>query len=411
MHHPKFAVAILGTLVLSSSVLAQEIVLHDVETTASDVSTIFKGKDYDVVVTGASWESDLLSAGLTSGTYTTSVNGEVQATGDVNIDPTDPPDEVPVGCIKVSSGGTKTVSVDWTFSTGSMPAANSTTLPADVDGSTSRDYQAFGAGASLVPLIVILLLAVCTGIVELSLTTGIFVGACIVAGNIKDGFKLTLEKYILEALADVGHGYVYLFTLFLAGLVAIMEKSGGIKGLTVQLARIARTPRTGLLAAFFSGCLIFFDDYANCLVIGQTMLPILDSLGVSREKLAYVVDATAAPIASLVPVSSWVGFEVGLIQEELDRIVALGWDLGSIKASGYGVFLESIKYRYYPIFMLFLQILLIITARDFGFMLTAERKTQVYGVRTAAKAVPNLERSCLREMRPRNLLPPRCTTC
>ena len=78
------------------------------------------------------------------------------------------------------------------------------------------------------------------------------------------------------------------------------------------------------------------------------MLPILDSLGVSREKLAYVVDATAAPIASIVPVSSWVGFEVGLIQEELDRIVALGWDLGSIKASGYGVFLESIKYRYYP---------------------------------------------------------------
>ena len=76
MHHPKFAVAILGTLILSSSVLAQDIVLHDVETTASDVITIFKGKDYDVVVTGASWDSDLLSAGLTSGTYTTSVNGE-----------------------------------------------------------------------------------------------------------------------------------------------------------------------------------------------------------------------------------------------------------------------------------------------------------------------------------------------
>ena len=64
------------------------------------------------------------------------------------------------------------------------------------------------------------------------------------------------------------------------------------------------------------------------------MLPILDSLGVSREKLASVVDATAAPIVSLVPISSWVGFEVGLIQEQLDRIVALGWDLGSIKPSG-----------------------------------------------------------------------------
>ena len=191
MHHPKFALAILGTLILSSSVFAQDIVLHDVETTASDVSTIFKGKDYDVVVASASWDSDLLSAGLTSGTYTTSVNGEVQATGEVNIDPNDPPDEVPVGSIKVSSGGTKTVSVDWTFGTSGTPAANSTAMPADVSGSTSRDYQAFGAGASLVPLIVILLLAVCTGIVELSLTTGIFVGACMVAGNIKDGFKVS----------------------------------------------------------------------------------------------------------------------------------------------------------------------------------------------------------------------------
>ena len=188
MHLPEFAVAILGTLILSSSVLAQDIVLHDVETTASDVSTIFKGKDYDVVVTGASWDSDLLSAGLTSGTYTTSVNGEVQATGEVNIDPNDPPDEVPVGSIKVSSGGTKTVSVEWAFA---PPPPNSTAMPADVSGSTSRDYQAFGAGASLVPLIVILLLAVCTGIVELSLTTGIFVGACIVAGNVKDGFKVS----------------------------------------------------------------------------------------------------------------------------------------------------------------------------------------------------------------------------
>jgi len=111
------------------------------------------------------------------------------------------------------------------------------------------------------------------------------------------------------------------------------------------------------------------------------MLPILDSLGVSREKLAFVVDATAAPIASIVPVSSWVGFEVGLIQEELDRLAELGHDVEAtgIQASGYGVFLESIKYRYYPIFMLFLQILLIISARDFSFMLIAERKTQVYG--------------------------------
>eukprot|EP00549_Striatella_unipunctata_P025630 CAMPEP_0118718886 /NCGR_PEP_ID=MMETSP0800-20121206/29078_1 /TAXON_ID=210618 ORGANISM="Striatella unipunctata, Strain CCMP2910" /NCGR_SAMPLE_ID=MMETSP0800 /ASSEMBLY_ACC=CAM_ASM_000638 /LENGTH=615 /DNA_ID=CAMNT_0006626013 /DNA_START=215 /DNA_END=2062 /DNA_ORIENTATION=+ len=193
------------------------------------------------------------------------------------------------------------------------------------------------------------------------------------------GFKNLLETYFLTALTDVGHGYVYLFTLFLAGLVAMIQKSGGFLGLTRALSVFAKTPRTGQLAAFLSGLLLFFDDYANCLVVGATMMPIVDSLGVSREKLAFIVDATAAPIASIAPISSWVGFEVGLIQDELDKIAALGEDLGDIGDSGMGVFLQSISFRYYPIFMLFLQLLLIVFARDFGSMLVAERKTQVYG--------------------------------
>lgn len=90
-----------------------------------------------------------------------------------------------------------------------------------------------------------------------------------------------------------------------------------------------------------------FDDYANFLLAGETMRPLLDSLYVSREKLAFIVDATAAPVASISPVSSWVGFEIGLIQEELDKIIAQeGTDDLSIKTSGMGVFLQSIKYRY-----------------------------------------------------------------
>lgn len=77
------------------------------------------------------------------------------------------------------------------------------------------------------------------------------------------------------------------------------------------------------------------------------MRPLLDSLSVSREKLAFIVDATAAPVASIVPVSSWVGFEIGLIQDELDKIIEQeGTDDLRIKTSGMGVFLQSIKYRY-----------------------------------------------------------------
>ena len=109
------------------------------------------------------------------------------------------------------------------------------------------------------------------------------------------------------------------------------------------------------------------------------MRPLLDSLFISRQKLAFIVDATAAPVASISPVSSWVGFEVGLIQNEIDKIIAReGTDDLSIKTSGMAVFLQSIKYRYYPIFMIVLMVALIYSKRDFGPMLIAERKTQVY---------------------------------
>jgi Na+/H+ antiporter NhaC len=159
----------------------------------------------------------------------------------------------------------------------------------------------------------------------------------------------------------------------------MLEKSGGMYGFTKDVSRFATTPRTGQLACFSVGIFVFFDDYANVLLAGETMRPLLDLLYVSREKLSFIVDATSAPIASLSPVSSWVGFEVGLIQTQLDIIVErAGTDDIGIKTSGLGVFLQSIKYRYYPIFMIVLMLGLIYSGRDFGPMLVAERKTQVY---------------------------------
>lgn len=108
------------------------------------------------------------------------------------------------------------------------------------------------------------------------------------------------------------------------------------------------------------------------------MQPLTDLLFVSREKLAFIVDATAAPIASLTPISSWVGFEVSLIEAELEKIKGFDGTILNIDESALGVFLKSIKYRYYPIFMLLIMPMLILTKRDFGTMLIAERKTQVY---------------------------------
>lgn len=159
----------------------------------------------------------------------------------------------------------------------------------------------------------------------------------------------------------------------------MMEKSGGMIGFTRWIAQYATTPRTGQVATFMVGVVIFFDDYANTLLAGQSMRTLVDSLCISREKLAFFVDATAAPIASISPVSSWVGFEIGLIQAEIDKIIILeGTEDIGIETSGFAVFLQSIKYRYYPIFMLVLIVVLIYAQRDFGTMLIAERKTEVY---------------------------------
>lgn len=119
-------------------------------------------------------------------------------------------------------------------------------------------------------------------------------------------------------------------------------------------------------------------DYANTLVAGASMRPLTDACIVSREKLAFVVDATAAPIASIVPISSWVGFEISLIQAELDKILANDPN-PEIATTGFAVFIETIKYRYYCIFMLIFMPLLIASGRDFGPMLVAERLTKVYG--------------------------------
>jgi Na+/H+ antiporter NhaC len=108
------------------------------------------------------------------------------------------------------------------------------------------------------------------------------------------------------------------------------------------------------------------------------MRPFLDTLFVSRKKLTFLVDSTAAPVASISPVSSWIGFEIGLIQEQIDRIIEIqGTEDIGINTSGFGVFLQSIKYRYYPIFMIIHKLVLICSQRDAGSMLIAERKTEV----------------------------------
>jgi Na+/H+ antiporter NhaC len=133
-------------------------------------------------------------------------------------------------------------------------------------------------------------------------------------------------------------------------------------------------------SALVFGCCLFFDDSASTLMVGFSMQPLFDPLSISREKLAFISDAVSAPIASISPISSWVGYEVDLIGAELEKIKEVngGSMPEGLSESAFSVFLETIPYRYYPFFMLFFQIFLIATQREFGPMLIAERKCVVH---------------------------------
>lgn len=347
------------------AVSVESISITDAATDIADIVAVHNGRPFDVIA-NLNWEAQVYDVNSTNTLlWEMSVDGEVRDTGEVDLrDSRALPTQLAAGRTQLDSSGTHKIEVKITLD--------------DANHDADREYESFAAGASFVPLVLVVFFAATTKMVELSLGMGIFAGSCMVAGSITAGFRIMLDVYLLDALADKDHGYVFLFILFMAGLVGLMEKSGGLSGITHALRNYVKTSRSAQGASFIAGIIIFFDDYANTLVAGASMRPLTDACIVSREKLAFIVDATAAPIASIVPISSWVGFEISLIQAELDKILAMDPD-PEIKTTGFAVFLETIKYRYYCIFMLFFIPLLILSGRDFGPMLIAERITKVYG--------------------------------
>jgi Na+/H+ antiporter NhaC len=195
-----------------------------------------------------------------------------------------------------------------------------------------------------------------------------------------NGLDQNSIAYIADPVLAIYHRCF--FILFMGGLFAMIKKSGGLAALGQDFAWSATWSRSGQLAVFAAaGLLSFFDDYTSILVVGKSMAPLMDHMSISREKLAFLVDATAAPVSSINPGSSWAGFEIGLIQAEIDKIIERngGIDDLSIEASGMAAFVKSIGYCHYPILMLILIPILIFTERDCGPMLIAERRARVFG--------------------------------
>ncbi len=231
---------------------------------------------------------------------------------------------------------------------------------------TDKSIRVIPAILSIIPPLLAILIALLFRQVLFSLLVGIFSGAFFIYDyNPIIAFMRTVDVYIINSLIDKSHLQIIVFTILFGGMVGLISKSGGTQGVANLLLPLAKTRRSGLFATWLSGLVIFFDDYANTLVVGNLMRPITDKLKISREKLAFIVDATSAPVASIFIISSWIGYEVGLIQDGLKLINS---DLNA-----YSVFLESILFRFYPIAMLAFIGISIYQRKDFGPMLTAEK--------------------------------------
>ncbi|MCW8925361.1 MAG: hypothetical protein OQJ84_03815, partial [Xanthomonadales bacterium] len=163
------------------------------------------------------------------------------------------------------------------------------------------------------------------------------------------------------------------------GMVGIISRNGGMQGIVNHIVKWADSARHACVATATLGVAIFFDDYANTLVVGNTMRPLTDSMRVSREKLAYIVDSTAAPVACIAVVTTWIGYEIGLIGDSLDKMPGL-------EAEPYLLFLNTIPYSFYPILAIVFVFMVSVTGRDFGPMLKAERMAMEHG---SAHSDPN----------------------
>ena len=238
------------------------------------------------------------------------------------------------------------------------------------------EVEVIPAWFSILPPLTAILVALLIRSVLPALVLGLWLGAWALNGLTISGFFAGFldgfDVYLTNAVADRDHVSIMLFTFMIAGMVGIISRNGGMRGIVELIIRGANTPKRGQVSVWTLGLLIFFDDYSNTLVVGNTSRSVTDRLKISREKLAYIVDSTAAPVATVALVTTWIGYQVGLIGDAMTRIPDL--DL-----SPYGVFLNSILYSFYPFLAIFFVILVITTGRDFGPMLKAERRARETG--------------------------------
>ena len=250
------------------------------------------------------------------------------------------------------------------FVSGSMPGADA---PAALGAS-------LGA-MSLLPIILAVALAFATGDVILSLFTGYIGGMAMLAvvegtsASALPGAVLSRAcRGIVATASTWDNASVLILCVAVGGMVEVLRCTGGFAVLAGRLVRRINSPRKANIISQLFCTLFFFDDYANALISGPVLQTMTDKAGLSRARLSYIVDSTAAPVAGIAVVSSWVAVEVSVIDE--------GLVLAGLGMSGFELFLHSIPYCFYCLFALAFMLLSSVMGREYGPMLTAEREAR-----------------------------------
>ncbi|WP_053070831.1 Na+/H+ antiporter NhaC family protein [Halomonas sp. PR-M31] len=247
----------------------------------------------------------------------------------------------------------------------------------------STELSTIPAWLSLLPALIAITLALVFRQVILALFVGILMGGWILHGMdakaLLGAFGDSINVHVLEAASDTSHMSIVLFCLLIGGMVGIISRNGGTQGIAQRISRVIRGRRQAQTSTALLGMAIFFDDYANALIVGNTMRTITDKMAVSRAKLAYIIDSTAAPVSTIALISTWIGFQVGLISEAMSSIQ--GWN-----ESAYSVFVNALPYNAYPILALAFVFMVTWSGRDFGPMLKAERRMLSEGLQQTKRS-------------------------
>lgn len=223
-----------------------------------------------------------------------------------------------------------------------------------------------GSWVSILPPLIAIFIALVFRQVLFALFLGIWMGAFLLndisIGGAFKTFFLSLSDYIVPGTADTDRMSIIVFSILIGGMVGIITENGGTRGIIKSISRFIKTKVQGQVVAALMGFIIFFDDYANTMVVGNTMRPLADKLKISRAKLAYLVDATAAPIATIALVSTWIGAMVGFIATAQK-------EMPDFNMEAYSVFINSLPYNFYAFFTILFVIVIAWSGRDFGPML------------------------------------------